>query len=80
MLCGLTVSVESRYAKAGQQKAMQQQIYQMQVSQNYNNFQMRLDSLRAAYAGRRIPPEVQTQIRWLEKEIKKLEIQLGLGK
>ena len=79
-ICGLAVGVDHRYLLAAQGKQMQQQIYQMQLAQNYNNFVMRLDSLRAAYRGRPIPPEVQAQIRWLEQQIAMLEQQMGLKK
>ena len=75
-LCATAIGVDHRYLLAAQGKNMQQQIYQMQLSQNYNNFQMRLDSLKAAYAGKPIPPEVQQQINWLEKQIKLLEKQM----
>ena len=77
-ICGIAVGVDHRYASAASQKALQQQVYQMQLAQNYNNFQMRLDSLRAAYAGKSVPLEVQQQIDWLEKQIKLLEQQMGL--
>ena len=62
-LCGTAVGFDQRYAKSVDLK-------QLQLSSNYNNFQMRLDSLRAAYAGKPIPPEVQKQIDWLEHQIK----------
>ena len=77
ILCGTAIGVDQRYLLAAQGQQMQQQIYQMQLSQNYNNFQMRLDSLRAAYAGKPIPQEVQAQIRWLEAQIALLEKQMG---
>lgn len=77
-LCGLAVGLDHRWLLAAEGKQMQQQIYQMQLSQNYNNFIMRLDSLRAAYAGKPIPPEVQAQIRWLETQIALLEKEMGM--
>ena len=68
-LCGTAVGFDQRYAKSAD-------LRQLQISANYNNFQMRLDSLRAAYLGKPIPPEVQQQINWLEKQIKLLEAQM----
>jgi hypothetical protein len=79
-ICGIAVTVDHRYASAASQKALQQQVYQMQQAQNYNNFQMRLDSLRAAYAGKSVPPAVQQQMNWLEAQIKLIEKQMGMGK
>lgn len=77
-ICGIAVGVDHRYLLAAEGKSIQQQVYQMQISQNYNNFQMRLDSLRAAYLGKPIPPEVQQQINWLEAQIRLLEKQMGM--
>jgi hypothetical protein len=77
-LCGLAVGFDHRYLLAAQGEQMQQQIYHMQVQSNYNNFLMRLDSLRAAYEGKPIPKPVQDQIRWLEAQIQLLEKEMGL--
>ncbi len=79
-LCGIAVGVDHRYLLAAQGQQMQQQIYNMQLAQNYNNFQMRLDSLRAAYAGKQMPLEIQQQVKWLEQQIKLIEKEMGLEK
>lgn len=76
-ICGIAVGVDHRYASAASQKELQQQVYQMQLNQSYMNFQMRLDSLLAAYAGKPIPLEVQQQIQWLQQQLKLLEQQMG---
>ena len=70
-LCTTAVGFDQRYAKSVDLK-------QLQLSSNYNNFQMRLDSLRAAYLGKPIPPEVQRQIDWLEKQLRLIEKEMGM--
>ena len=68
-LCGTAVGFDSRYAKSVDLK-------QLQISANYNNFQMRLDSLRATCESTRCTAETLRTIKWLEKQIKILEQQM----
>lgn len=82
-LCGTAVGFDQRYAKSVDLK-------QLQLSSNYNNFQMRLDSLRTPYVTyksdgtafidyAKMPRETVQQIKWLEKQIKILEKQMGIS-
>lgn len=80
----LSIGAENHFAKEAEyqilvagQSAQQQQIYNMQLSQNYFQFQMQLNNLLAAYQGRPIPPEVQHQINWLRNQLRQLERQMG---
>ena len=68
-LCGTAIAFDQRYAK-------QQDLKQMQLSANYNNFQMRLDSLRATCESTRCTAETLRTIQWLEKQIRLLEKQM----
>lgn len=71
-LCTTAVTADNRYAK-------QQDLKQMQLSQNYNNFQMRLDSLKLACQNNQCNKETLDTIRWLEQQIKMIEKQMGFG-
>lgn len=90
-IAATAIGAEIHFAKAGTQKELQQQMYSMQLSQNYNNFQMRRDSLVQPYVrydqqGRpfidwsRMPKEIVQQVKWLENQIRVLEQQMGLRK
>ena len=65
-LCGTAITADNRYAKQVDMK-------QMQLAQNYNNFQMRLDSLRAACEKSPCSAETIRTMQWLEKQIKLIE-------
>lgn len=83
-LCSTAITVENRYAKAADVK-------QLQLNQSYSNFQARLNDLTSPFMtcckdGRyyvdysKMSKETYEQVQWLEREIVKLEKQMGLRK
>lgn len=85
-LCVLAVGFDHTYVRASRvdllasnQQEQQQQIYNMQLSMNYNSFVTQLRNLENAYRGKPIPPEVHNQMAWLRNEIRKLELQMRKG-
>lgn len=72
-LCGIAIGADSRYAK-------QVDLKQLQLAQNYNNFQMRLDSLRATCEKNPCTAETLRTIEWLEKQIRLIEKEMESSK
>ena len=70
-LCGTAVGFDSRYAKSVDLK-------QLQMAQNYSNFQMRLAALMELCSKSPCDANTKQTIRWLQSQIKMIENQMGM--